>query len=126
MLKNRLKTRRGALLIDALVALVIFALGIIPIVGSIIVGYRTTVNSADISSQLNEFYDRVDGTILKHTLQPGVHQWEGNLETPVDFIRDGTVIIDKVEVVSVTDQLNIGPRRIPMKVYMIKLPYDQW
>jgi len=64
LIKKRAVKRRGGMMADALVAMIIVALVIIPVSAAIAFVYSSIVGSAEISVQINKFYDKVDALIL--------------------------------------------------------------
>jgi len=116
--------RSGALLLDVLVALIVFTIGIIPIIGTIIFGYSTVIDSAIISRELNRFHDDVDRTMLTHMfnydVDPSTYHQLGVHSGDVEITGVGGNPIS-ARVMLVSDDLKAGSRRnIPVRVYMIQ------
>jgi hypothetical protein len=65
ILKRILKSkRRGVLLKDAMIALMLIVVFVIPVSAAIAFVYSTIIDSAGMSDALNEFYDEIDARIL--------------------------------------------------------------
>lgn len=125
MIAKHLVKRCGAVLADVLVAMTIFAFGIIPVMGTISYLYHSVIDSAIISKQYNEFNDYVDRLILNHMSAPVSY----DLGTPSNIPDVHFTTFDPIlgteqtitaRVMVIPYVLSTDSRRVPTRVYMLQ------
>ena len=124
--------RRGALLNDALIALIIVVVSVIPVVGLISHVYSSTISSADISEKLNAHNDKVDELIWDYMYD---EMYNAAPDSAAKYLDDFTPLPDvrtfqivnngaqvDVKLVVSEDVLRAGRRSVSIKTYMLKMP----
>ena len=121
LIKKRAVKRRGGMMADALVAMIIVALVIIPVSAAIAFVYSSIVGSAEISARGNEFFDKVDSYILNNIFDDPDFEL-GDWFSDIVITRDVyEITADLRRIVPDEDVLRAGStRRVPVSVYMIQ------
>ena len=108
---------------DALIAIVIVLVAVIPVAGVIHYAYSSVVSSREISERFNEFNYEVEERIWVHMNDPGAPIVVSPPEEsfPVSFTANGDTIAAE-RVVFHRKTLDAGRRHVPVKVYIIRRP----
>ena len=127
MIAKVIAKRNGAVIVDVLIALTIFAFGIIPVMGTISHLYHSVVGSAIISTQYNEFNDYIDKVLLEHMLDPASYDLGKPSDIPDVIFTTFDPILGAdqtitAKVMVIPQVLITNSRRIPVRVYMIQKP----
>ena len=119
MIKKLGNKRRGILMIDAVLAMVIIAAIIIPVSGAIAFAYSSKIDSAEVSAGLNRFHDKIDARILEYIIDGPVPLGSHAGTINIVNANDEDIYIG-VNLMRFSDYLETNRRRIPVRVHMIQ------
>ena len=105
---------------DALIAIIVVIVAVIPVAGVIHYAYSSIVSSREISERFNEFNYEVEQRIWDHMNNPGT-PIAGSEPFPVSITANGETITAN-RVVFHSKTLDAGRRHVPVKVYILKRP----
>lgn len=111
--------RKGSVLCDALLAIIVIAIAIMPLLGSVSFGYWVLFGSSQITAELNKFHDKIDDEIISCTHDGKALTKYKDSGRNIKALRGFTAAEVNVNIYEYKQTLLFEDRRVDVKSYIL-------